>query len=115
MDPGVTHRYEIEFDVPAARRGDFEGWLSSAVVQWAGHESVARFETYRNETAMTSEIKFVFAFETLCDWAQFVESDEHRSAAEHLARLTDHRDAVLWRQGSVKLEPTRGVSTDDAG
>ncbi|MEF8827454.1 MAG: hypothetical protein V5A49_00370 [Haloarcula sp.] len=107
--------YEIEFDVPARRREAFEDWVSDDIVEWVSHETVAFFEVFQNDTGMSPEVKFVFGFETLKEWATFVGSDEHEEAIDTLETLAENREAVLWQRASVKLDDTLDRPVGDGG
>ncbi|MFC7139996.1 hypothetical protein ACFQMA_09135 [Halosimplex aquaticum] len=107
--------YEIEFDVPARNRESFEDWLSEDVVEWVSHETVAFFEVFQNDTGMSPEVKFVFGFETLKQWATFVGSDAHEAAIDSLSVLAENREAVLWQRASVKLDDTLDRPVGDGG
>ncbi|WP_018257781.1 hypothetical protein [Halomicrobium katesii] len=107
--------YEIEFDVPASRREAFDAWLSADIVEWVSHETVAFFEVFQNDTGMSPEVKFVFGFETLSEWATFVGSDAHEDAIESLSGLAENREAVLWQRASVKLDDTLDRPVGDGG
>lgn len=96
--------YEIEFDVAGSQREAFESWLSTEVVEWVGHEAVASFEVFTNDQGLSPESKFVFKFETLRDWVEFVDSDAHENAIDRLNGFTETRNAVLWRRDSVRLD-----------
>ncbi len=111
----IHNHYEVHFDVPSGRHDAFEEWLSSNVVEWINHESVAHFEVFRNDTSLSPEVKFVFGFETLRDWASFVNSDEHRAAMDRFETLADNREAVLWQPASVKLDGTDASPVGDGG
>jgi quinol monooxygenase YgiN len=111
-----THNiYEIEFDIPACHREAFEEWLSTEVVGWVNHEAIRYFEVFRNDQGLSPEVKFVFGFETMADWATFADSDEHEAAVERLGELVENRDAVLWQRASVKLDDTFGQPISDGG
>jgi len=107
--------YEIEFDVPARRRESFEKWLSEDIVEWVSHDAVAFFEVFQNDTGMSPEVKFVFGFETMEEWATFVGSDVHKAAIESLNGIAENRDAVLWQRASVKLDDTLERTIGDGG
>jgi len=107
--------YEIEFDVPARRRESFEDWLSDDIVEWVSHETVVFFEVFQNDTGMSPEVKFVFGFETLKEWATFVGSDEHEAAIDSLGTLAENREAILWQRASVKLDETLDRPIGDGG
>ena len=111
-----THNvYEIEFDVPARHREGFEDWLSEEVVEWVSHEAVEYFEVFQNDQGLSPEVKFVFGFETLQDWATFVNSDAHDVAIQRLSTLVENREAVLWQRASVKLDDTLERQIGDGG
>ena len=107
--------YEIEFDVPARRRDAFEDWLSEGAVAWINHDAVEHFEVFRNDKGLSPEVKFVFGFGTLQDWATFVNSDEHGTTVEHLEGLTENREAVLWQRSAVKLDGADDPAVSDGG
>ncbi|WP_200531690.1 hypothetical protein [Halorubrum sp. LN27] len=98
--------YEIEFDVPARNREAFQDWLSGEVVAWVSHGAVGQFSVFQNEKGLSPEVKFVFEFETLQDWAAFAGSDRHEDAVNRLEALVENRNATLWRRASVKLDAT---------
>lgn len=99
--------YEIEFDVLASKREEFEEWLSSDIIDWVNHETIACFEVFQNEKGLSPEVKLSFGFETVRAWATFVGTEEHKAAIERLGTLAEDREAVLWERASVKLD---GVS-----
>lgn len=107
--------YEIEFDVPARRRESFEEWLSEDIVEWVSHEAVAFFEVFQNDTGMSPEVKLVFGFETMEEWATFVGSNAHKAAIESLNAIAENRDAVLWQRASVTLDDTHDRPLGDGG
>ncbi len=107
--------YEIEFDVPASHREQFENWLSEEVVTWVSHESVGYFEVFQNDKGLSPEVKFVFGFERLEDWTTFVGSEEHEFAIERLEHLAENREAVLWKRASVKLDKIERSTVADGG
>jgi|GEM_PF-521809 hypothetical protein len=107
--------YEIEFDVPPCRRESFDDWLTEDVVEWVSHGTVAFFEVFQNDTGMSPEVKFVFGFETLEQWATFVGSDAHDAAIDSLSQLAENREAVLWQRASVKLDDTLDRPIGDGG
>ncbi|MEF8824991.1 MAG: hypothetical protein V5A18_01035 [Haloarculaceae archaeon] len=109
-----TH-YEIRFDVPGRHREAFEEWLSTDAVSWLNHDSVVSFDVFQNDTGLSPEVKFVFGFETLDDWASFVGSDEHEAAKERFETVADNREAVLWQRASVKLDDTPDHPIGDGG
>ncbi|MEF8843785.1 MAG: hypothetical protein V5A62_19540 [Haloarculaceae archaeon] len=111
----LHNHYEIEFDVPGRRRDAFEEWLSADAVAWLNHDSVATFDVFQNDTGLSPELKFVFGFETLEDWAAFVGSDEHEAAMERFETFADNREAVLWQRASVKLDETPDRPIGDGG
>jgi len=111
-----THNiYEIEFDIPACHREAFEEWLSTEVVGWVNHEAIRYFEVFRNDQGLSPEVKFVFGFETLEQWATFVGSDAHDAAIDSLSQLAENREAVLWQRASVKLDDTLDRPIGDGG
>lgn len=107
--------YEIEFDVSASHREEFDDWLSSEVVDWVNHETVAYFEVFQNEKGLSPEIKLSFGFETVRDWATFVGTEEHKAAIDRLRTVAEDRDAVLWERASVKLEEMCHLAAGDGG
>ncbi|QAU14264.1 hypothetical protein EKH57_17230 [Halorubrum sp. BOL3-1] len=96
--------YEVEFDVLDDRRERFDAWVATGIIEWVGHESVAAFEVLTGGRRASTDSKFVFEFETLRDWAAFVESDRHGDAVERLEGLAENREATLWRRASVNLD-----------
>ncbi|ACV47679.1 hypothetical protein Hmuk_1564 [Halomicrobium mukohataei DSM 12286] len=113
--PDTHNVYEIEFDVPASRRDAFEEWLSEDIVEWVSHETIAYFQVFQNDTGMSPEVKFVFGFETLEEWATFVGSAAHEDAIESLSGLAENREAILWQRASVKLDETLDRPVGDGG
>jgi antibiotic biosynthesis monooxygenase (ABM) superfamily enzyme len=111
----MQNHYEIEFDVPSRHRGAFEEWLSEDAVTWLNSDSVASFDVFQNDTGLSPEVKFVFGFETLEDWASFVNSEEHEAAMERFETFADNRKAVLWQRASVKLDGTPNRPVGDGG
>ena len=111
----VPNHYEIEFDVSSCKRDAFETWLSEDAVAWLSHDRVASFDVFQNDTGLSPAVKFVFGFETLRDWAAFVNSDEHEAAMERFETFADDREAVLWQRSSVKLDDTPDRPIGDGG
>jgi hypothetical protein len=111
----LHNHYEIVFDVPGRRRDAFETWLSEDAVTWLNHDRVATFDVFQNDTGLSPEVKFVFGFETVKDWASFVNSDEHEAAMERFEVFADNREAVLWQRASVKLDDTADQPVSDGG
>lgn len=107
--------YEIQFDVLASNREEFEEWLSSDVIDWVSHETVACFEVFQNEKGLSPEVKLSFGFETVRAWATFVGTEEHKAAIERLCTLAEDREAVLWERASVKLDGVGDVAISDGG
>lgn len=107
--------YEIVFDVPGRNRESFERWLSADAIGWLNHDSVASFEVFQNDTGLSPELKFVFGFESVQDWACFVNTDEHESTMHRLETLVDNREAVLWQRASLKLDDTVDGAVGDGG
>jgi hypothetical protein len=111
----VPNHYEIEFDVAGYQRDAFEEWLSDGAVAWLSHDRVASFDVFQNDTGLSPAVKFVFGFETLKDWAAFVNSDEHEAAMERFETFADDREAILWQRSSVKLDDTPDRPIGDGG
>jgi antibiotic biosynthesis monooxygenase (ABM) superfamily enzyme len=111
----MHNHYEIEFDVPGRHREAFEEWLSTDAVAWLNHDSAASFDVFQNDTGLSPEVKFVFGFETLDDWAAFVNSNEHQAAMARFETFADNREAVLWQRASVKLDETPDRPIGDGG
>ncbi|ELZ32892.1 hypothetical protein [Halorubrum tebenquichense] len=98
--------YEIEFEAADDRRERLDAWVATDIVEWAGHESVAAFEVLTGGRRASADSKFVFEFDTLRDWAAFVESDAHETAVDNLSALTTETETALWRRSSVSLDLT---------
>lgn len=111
----VHNHYEIKFDVFSRHRDAFNEWLSADAVAWLNNDRVASFDVFQNDTGLSPELKFVFGFETLDDWAAFVNSDEHEAAMDRLETFADNREAVLWQRASVKLNETSDRPVGDGG
>lgn len=109
--PTAAFMYEIEFDIIGACRAAYEQWLAENSMEWVTYETVASFEVWHNDKGMSPEAKFVFGFETLEQWASFVNSETHMEAKDALRQVVTGLNANLWERDSIQL--TNG-SADNA-
>ncbi|MEM4781076.1 MAG: hypothetical protein QXG03_05905 [Halalkalicoccus sp.] len=98
--------YEIEFDLLGSHRDEYERWLDRYCLDWINQRSVAGFEARSNEQGLSPEVKFVIEFDSIGEWAQFVESEEHGRATETIATVATGRDATLWERSGIDLDMT---------
>lgn len=99
------YEYDVEFAIPGQRRDRFDEWCPMATCRWGLDHRVVSFEEQHNDTALGPETRFVFEFETLKDWAGFVEGQAHSENMETLRELAGTVRATLWYP---TLSPTGG-------
>jgi len=95
--------YEIEFDIVGACRAEYEQWLAENSMQWVTYETVNSFEVWHNDKGMSPEAKFIFGFNSLQQWASFVNSDTHADAKDALRQVVTGLNANLWERDSIQL------------
>ncbi len=105
MKPLVPYSYEIEFDVVGACRNEYDRWMADNSLNWASHHAVTTFDVWHNDTGISPEVRFVFGFQSLKEWATFVNSDVHASAKDTLKTVTTGLNAQLWERSSIQLSP----------
>jgi len=103
MTPETPYSYEIEFDVIGACRDDYDCWMAQNSVRWVSHSAVSTFDVWRNDTDISPEVRFVFGFQSLKQWALFVDSDVHSCAKDALKQVTTSLNAQLWERDSIRL------------
>ncbi|WP_171006635.1 hypothetical protein [Halalkalirubrum salinum] len=100
----TPYNYEIEFDVIGTCRQAYEQWLAENSMEWFTHEAVATFDVWKNDKGMSPEMKFIFGFESLEAWAQFVNSECHLAAKDKLKQVVTELNGTLWERGSIRLD-----------
>lgn len=103
MTPSTPYSYEIEFDVIGACRDDYDCWMAENSIGWVSHKAVTTFDVWHNDKGMSPEVRFVFGFQSLKQWASFVNSDVHASAKDALKQVTTGLNAQLWERSSIQL------------
>ncbi|MFC7046944.1 hypothetical protein ACFQH6_17430 [Halobacteriaceae archaeon GCM10025711] len=96
MTPAFRYEYDVEFDVPGERRDEYDAWLPEATLSWGLDERVAAFGQQRNDTGLDPGVRFIFEFDSLRDWASFVEGDVHQTNVACLQELAKNLRATLW-------------------
>lgn len=108
------YEYDVEFAIPGQRREPFEEWRPTATCRWGLDHRVVSFEERHNDTGIGPETRFVFEFETLEDWAGFVEGRAHSENMETLRALASTVRATLWHPAlSPSGAPVPGAVTAD--
>lgn len=112
------YEYDLEYAVPGEAREAYETWLEDASVTWGMDDRITTFFHQVNDTGFDPGERFVFEFDSLRDWASFVEDDEHQDNVDRLRGLVTDLRATLWnpkRVGTL-VEPSRGArSVADRG
>ena len=103
MTPETPYSYEIEFDVIGACRHEYDCWMAEHCIEWVSHEAVTTFDVWHNDKGMSPEVRFVFGFQSLRQWAAFVNSDVHASTKDALKQVTTGLNAQLWERSSIRL------------
>jgi len=103
MTLSTPYSYEIEFDVIGAYRDDYDCWMAQNSIRWVSHSAVSTFDVWHNDKGMSPEIRFVFGFQSLKQWASFVNSDVHADAKDALKQVTTGLNAQLWERSGIEL------------
>ncbi|WP_411969011.1 hypothetical protein [Haloferax sp. YSSS75] len=111
MTVAFRYEYDIEFEVLADHRDEYEAWLPEATVLWGLDEHVAAFGQQYSDTGPIPGRRFTFEFETLEDWASFVEGDTHRKNIQCLEELTTELCATLWQPNRLDRHCSTGGRT----
>ncbi|MGM0372612.1 MAG: hypothetical protein ACQEQJ_08955 [Halobacteriota archaeon] len=101
------YEYDLEYDVPGGKREAYEAWLAEATVTWGMDERVTAFFHQVNDTSLDPGERFVFEFDSLRDWAAFVEGAGHRKNVDRLRGLVTGLRATLWHPKRVGTEAVR--------
>ena len=96
MRPAFRYEYDVEFDVPGERRDEYDAWLPEATLSWGLDDRVAAFCQQHNDTGFDPGVRFIFEFDSLRDWASFVEGDVHQTNIACLQELAKNLRATLW-------------------
>lgn len=88
--------YDLEFVVPGQNRAAYEEWRPQATCRWGFDDRVVLFDEQHNDTGMGPECRFVFGFESLRDWASFVEGPAHSENMATLQELASEVRGTLW-------------------
>ena len=115
MNTPCPHVYEIEFDVVGQRREEYDAWIEAGAVEWITHEAIAGFEVFSSTQSLSPKIRFVFEFESLHQWVDFVVSDRHEAAMDRLRRLTSGLNATLWQRSGIRIDGRTDASGPDSG
>ncbi|UWG48615.1 Uncharacterized protein HSRCO_2349 [Halanaeroarchaeum sp. HSR-CO] len=107
MPTNDLYEYDVEFAIPGQRRDSFERWLPMATCRWGIDRRVVSFEEQHNDTGLGPETRFVFGFESLEDWAGFVEGRAHSENMETLRELASTVQATLWYPPLSRGSPTQ--------
>lgn len=111
MNPYRQYVFEVTYDVLDQHREDHETWLSNAAEQWITTESLDGFRSEQSVTGASPEVRLRFEFDTLADWATFIESDHHRRTLDRLEALTTRFETNLWEPAAIPLTPTAADGT----
>ena len=103
MTPSTPYSYEIEFDVIGTCRDEYDCWMAENSIPWVSHSAVATFDVWHNDKGMSPEVRFVFGFQSLDRWAEFVNSDVHASAKDALKQVTTEINAQLWERSGINM------------
>lgn len=108
----MTSRYEydLEYSLPGGPREAYECWLEEATLTWGADERVMGFTHQVNDTGFEPCERFVFEFDSLREWAAFVEDDAHQYNVDRLRELVTDLRATLWNPRRVGIE---GIATPD--
>lgn len=96
MNGQLEYVYEVTYDVAGDRREEYENWVPGANERWLAIEELTHFSAYRNEKGLSPQVKLVFGFDSLRDWAGFVDSDAHKRNIDDLRSFCNGLQAVLW-------------------
>jgi len=114
MNPYERYVFEFTYDIIDQHREDHGAWLSNAAEQWLTTESLDGFRSEQSVTGSSPEVRLRFEFDTLADWARFVESDHHRRTLDRLEALTERFETNLWEPAAIPLDSMPADSTSSS-
>ncbi|UWG46623.1 Uncharacterized protein HSRCO_0324 [Halanaeroarchaeum sp. HSR-CO] len=97
MDSAACYEYELEYAVPGTSRSAYEDWLTRATVSWGMDARVRSLSHQETDTRFTPYERLVFEFESVHEWAGFVESQTHTENVSELRELATEIRTRLWR------------------
>ncbi|MFO7833149.1 MAG: hypothetical protein R6V31_03625 [Halohasta sp.] len=100
----TPYSYEIEFDVIGTCRAEYDRWMAENSMEWVTHKAVATFDVWENDKGLSPEVKFLFGFESLQAWAEFVNSECHAKAKDGLKQVVTGLNGTLWERDSIRLD-----------
>ena len=117
MNPYEQYVFEVTYDILDQYRKEHETWLSKTTEQWITTESLDGFHSEQSVTGAGPEVRLRFEFETLANWATFVESDRHQRDLDRLEAMSDRFRTNLWEPSAISLDPTpaSGASSTPRG
>ena len=111
MNPYERYVFEVTYDILDQYREEHDRWLSKTTEQWITTECLDGFRSEQSVMGASPEVRLRFEFETLTNWATFVESDQHRRNLDRLEGMTDRFDTNLWEPAAILLNPTPADGT----
>jgi len=108
----TPYSYEIEFDVIGTCRQEYDQWLAENSMEWVTHDAVATFDVWENDKGMSPEVKFLFGFQSLQAWAQFVNSKCHSAAKDSLKQVVTGLNGTLWERDSIRLDTAEATDRE---
>ena len=111
MNPYERYVFEVTYDILDRCREEHDRWLSKTTEQWITTESLDGFRSEQSVVGAGPEVRLRFEFETLANWATFVESDRHRRNLDRLEGMTDRFSTNLWEPAAIPLNPTPADGT----
>jgi len=111
MNPYERYVFEVTYDILDQYRKEHDTWLSKTTEQWITTESLDGFRSEQSVMGASPEVRLRFEFDTLTDWATFVESDQHQRTLDRLEELTDWFNTNLWEPAAIPLNPTPANGT----
>jgi cell wall assembly regulator SMI1 len=108
------YRYEITYAVAEECREQYDQWIPEAMIGWLERSEVEVFQSYRDSTGATLELKLVFQFADRDAWANFVESEVHEENVDQLRSLSESLTARLWKPSVIPLNADDPIETPSA-
>ena len=101
IEPNMTYELKPDFDQQAY--GEFAKKAIGIILQPPG---VVEFRAYRNLLG-SPQVRSATVFQTLADWAKFVDTDEWRTLQAELRAFATDLHLQLWGPSPVLPEPVR--------